>query len=863
MSVWRNIAFTILIFLVGLIGLLSGVFYYTLWLSPSIQEALEARIGEIYGTQFWIYAFGVLGIEGFLLLIAYLFSLESKRDRRPYLRLYLGSFGIVFPALALYAGSFGDTLSRPLSIIGLALATLLLPCSIFPAEWVIGHIFRLLSRLAFSLRLWGISQRLSQVVLCILLHNAEARKLFGLALFQKKQYDEAESILYPLYRLDEDHSLELLQALLQIYEEKNNLERKAELLEELHSCQPDEEKWRVQLIDCLEELGEHRRTAELLEEKPDYQNLNFVVRLEKIYAEIEPRKAKSLCNLMSEIEGEPYSQSLIAYRQLLQKLPDDIELLESMVSLCLKANYIDEACEYMERILRLNPDRSDIREKLIVLYRERLNYPRLKKHLEEMLAKSEMVSADLMADYIDTLIHTDSTEEAISHLQKAKESFPVDYRFPQMLAEIYYEQKQYDLALEEMTKALALAPETKKGDLAVLKHKIQGALLNIELAEVQKQVEESPDDIELRFKYIEKLTANAYVEKAAAELDQLLYFRPDAKELAMKHLTRLCETYDRTFLLLNYLADLYLKDMNLDKVLDLYKIMANQSLHPDNVLMEGCRKILIVDEKYAPAVRLLAEIHYKNKNWAEAEKMFQRALEISPSPSESGEIYRYLVEIYWEQNKFEKVCEIAPLAIKSDPYNVAIYKRLARALIRCERFSEAMKWLTEARNIDTRDPEIFKLIRETDTSIKKQRLFELKELVQKFPDNTQYHYELAELCLAFDRLNEAILHFQKSAQQPLLSNLSKIKLALCLVKRGMYDLAEETIAEVDLSLKNEEELREIKSTLYDIAGEFEKEKLKDKALKYYKEVFRLDAGFRNVVEKVERLQGYISWRQKQ
>ncbi|MCD6384185.1 tetratricopeptide repeat protein, partial [Candidatus Sumerlaeota bacterium] len=851
--------FTVLSILIVLIGLVSGVFYYILWVSPSVQENLEKRVGEIYGTQFWLYALIVLGVECVLFLIAYLFSLDSQRQRRPYLRLYLGGFALAFPSLALYSGSLGDTLSRPLSIAGLAVATLLIPCGIFLIEWLVAHLFIFLGRVAFSLHLWGISQRLSRVVLCILLHNVEARKLHALTLFQKKLYDQAESILYPLYSSGEDTSLELLQTLLHIYEEKNNKKRMAELLEILHSRQPDEDKWRVQLINCLEELGEHQRTAELLEEKPEYQNLNFVVRLERIYAEIEPRKAKSLCTLMAELEGEPYPQSLMAYRQLLQKLPDDIELLESMVSICLKANYTDEACEYMERILGLNPERLDIREKLIALYRERLNYPKLRKHLEEMIAQSTNVSADLMADYIDTLIHSESPEKAISYLQQAKETFPVDYRFPRMLAEIYYEQKQYDRALAEMTKALALAPEEKKGELSVLKHKIQGALLNIELAEVQKQVEASPDDIELRFKYIEKLTANAYVEKAAAELDQLLYFRPEAKESAMKHLTKLCETYERTFLLLNYLADLYLKDMNLDKVLDLYKIMANQSLHPDNILMEGCRKILVVDETYEPAVRLLAEIHYKNKNWAEAAQMFQRCLELSPS-SEAGEIYRYLVEIYWEQNEFEKVCEIAPLAIKADPYNVALYKRLARALIRCERFSEAMNWLIEARNIDTHDQEIFKLIRETDTNIKKERLLELKELVQNYPDNTQYHFELAELCLAFDRLNEAILHFQKAAQQPLLFNISKVKLALCLAKKGMFDLAEETLAEVNLSLKNEEEFREIKGVIYDIAGEFEKEKLKDKALKYYKEVFRLDAGFRNVVEKIERLQSSTPWR---
>ena len=66
------------------------------------------------------------------------------------------------------------------------------------------------------------------------------------------------------------------------------------------------------------------------------------------------------------------------------------------------------------------------------------------------------------------------------------------------------------------------------------------------------------------------------------------------------------------------------------------------------------------------------------------------------------------------------------------------------------------------------------------------------------------------------------------------------------------------MAEVNLTLDNKKDLRDVVSVVYDLAGEFEKEKLRKNALKYYKDVFRLDAGFRNVVEKIEKLQNAVS-----
>ncbi len=858
MKTWKNILFSALFIFLCIVGLTTGVFYYLIWFLPDLQQLLEEEIGEIYEGRFWIYAFVILALQGLLFIIGYLSSLDYDRPRRPVVRLYLGAFGIAFPSVALYAGSLGDLLFTVPAWVALSLASLVLPLSIFLVEWILARVFGYLGQIAFSIQLYALSQSFIAIALCFDLHDRAYTRLFALSLFRRDKLDEAEKILYHLFSEREERSLELLEALEKIYTDTNNQERLVEVLEVLHEQEPEEEKWRNRLLDVHEARGDYRRTIEILEEKPDYENFTYVFRLERLYAEIEPEKAKPLCELLADLEGEPYYQSLILYRLLIQKLPEDVQILESMARLCLKSNHQDEACDYMERILRLQPERRDIRDELMSIYRDNHLYSKLRSHLEYMVHSTDVISADLMAEYIDSLIHSDATDTAVSLIHKAKESYALDYRFPRMLAEIYYEKQQYEPALSEMTQSLALAPEDKTGQLTVLKHKIQGALLNIKLDDIRQQIADRPDDVDLKFKYIEKLTANAYVEKAAAELDKLLYAQPELKDRAIAHLTKLCENYDRTFLLLTYLADLYLKDKVYDKVLDIYNIMADQSLHHDQVLIEGCKKILSLKEDYTPALLLLAELEFKRKNYADAEIAFRKCLEYD-SP-EKDKIYRFLFKIYHEQNRADELIAVGAPAIEADPYDIGQYKILARALIRLGRFREGLEWLIKAKNVDPDDREVFDLIHRADEGAKKERLSELRDLLQKDPDNTYNHFEFAELNLYFNRFNEAILHFQKAAQQPMLKNKSKVKIALCLAKKGMHDMAEETMAEVDLALDKGNELRELVSAVYDLAVEFEKEKFKDIALKYYKEVFRLDAGFRNVVEKIEKLQNVGTWR---
>ena len=127
-------------------------------------------------------------------------------------------------------------------------------------------------------------------------------------------------------------------------------------------------------------------------------------------------------------------------------------------------------------------------------------------------------------------------------------------------------------------------------------------------------------------------------------------------------------TRTRTFLLLNYLADLYLKDHNWDKVLDLYRIMAQQSLHPTEILREGCMKILKINPTYLPAVKTLGQLMKESSNLQGMIDYYTRGIELDAS--QMGDVAQDLFDAYYSLKSYEKAAEFGPEAIERDPHRL-------------------------------------------------------------------------------------------------------------------------------------------------------------------------------------------------
>jgi len=134
---------------------------------------------------------------------------------------------------------------------------------------------------------------------------------------------------------------------------------------------------------------------------------------------------------------------------------------------------------------------------------------------------------------------------------------------------------------------------------------------------------------------------------------------------------------------------------------------------------------------------------------------------------------------------------------------------------------------------------------------KRQRIDELESELAANGESSELHFEKGDLHEQFQEYDHAIAHFQKAARGSELQNLATARLGHCLALRGMFDLASETLSQVQLSA-NESQQDELKSLLYDSGLLFEEEGLGQRALDVYKAIFRADASFRDIVSRLSR-----------
>jgi tetratricopeptide (TPR) repeat protein len=760
-------------------------------------------------------------------------------------------FSLSVQAAGAYAGYQLGPLSGTTGILMTALIGVVMPLLIFLFEFIARSAFQALGSAFYYLEANRVASFFFHKALSLNPQNLALKKLYGMTLYKAGKGAEARTILFPLYQAG-DSSETLLEALAQLCRESREWLRLADILQSQLAVRGEARARKIidELINVYRDAGQNDKAISIMEQYIPLDNISALLKLHKLYLEKGDRKAIELCDRIAAIDRHPYTHSQMCYRETRMRFPDEMPLLEKLADLAVKVNNTEEAAEYLEEIVRQEPDRSDLRHRLMKHYREHSRFDRLQTHLFYLVEKGE-VGADLLFEYGDLLQQNEDYARAVEYSRGAKERYPDDYRFPYQLASAQYHLKDYDQARQEMDRALELAPQERRAALNILNAKINGAILNRELEEIKAKIEQNPNDIDLRFQLIEKLTANAYVEKAASELDTLLYFNPALKEKVMSQLTDLIKTYDRTFLLLNYLADLHLKDGHYDKVLDLYSIMAKQSMHPNEVMQEGCRKILRLEPNFLSALKTMGRLAKERADTAAMLEYYEQCMKVNESQSQ--DLYEDLFEAHYASGDFQRAEYFGLKVIQRDPRNAANLKKLGTLYKNNKQYAKAVECLKQARDLDPQDRETYELIKDAEVQVKRDRIVELTNLLDKNPTNSDYHLEIADLYFFFGDYNRAILHYQKACLGPLRSNVAKAKLSLALAKRRMYDLAEETLGEITLRLESEDDIALMKQLFYAIAEIFEEENLREKALKFYKQVFKIDAGYRDVVEKIERL----------
>ncbi len=213
--------------------------------------------------------------------------------------------------------------------------------------------------------------------------------------------------------------------------------------------------------------------------------------------------------------------------------------------------------------------------------------------------------------------------------------------------------------------------------------------------------------------------------------------------------------------------------------------------------------------------------------------------------------------------------------IQREPENVNYRRSLADFYARAGRFEDALACLREAQRTTGRaDPQIDRAIssirvKQFDAQIDELRkagdeaaaeakttekndflLQDATERVRRYPNDLQFRFELGELLFQRDQLNEAISEFQLAQRNPQRRLRALYYLALCFKQKRQYDIAMEQLEKAASEINVMDATK--KDIVYEMGTICELMNQPEKAVQYYKEIYGVDIGYRDIASKIEK-----------
>jgi tetratricopeptide (TPR) repeat protein len=237
-----------------------------------------------------------------------------------------------------------------------------------------------------------------------------------------------------------------------------------------------------------------------------------------------------------------------------------------------------------------------------------------------------------------------------------------------------------------------------------------------------------------------------------------------------------------------------------------------------------------------------------------------------------------------QQNRQVKTEDVAERLIqeyenrlKAEPNNLKLIRSLAELYAQKKEFDRALGFYEQIKSSDVgADASLDKAI--SDTVIKKYdhqisqldpnavdyseqlskiqtdkqayQLAESQRRVERFPTDLQMRFELGQIYFQMGKIGEAIKEFQKAQANPHRRVQSLSYLAQCFSRRGIEDLAANTLQD---ALKEKVGFDdEKKELLYLLGGVYEKMGKPQEAMAQFKQIYAVDMGYKDVEAKVDK-----------
>jgi tetratricopeptide (TPR) repeat protein len=227
-----------------------------------------------------------------------------------------------------------------------------------------------------------------------------------------------------------------------------------------------------------------------------------------------------------------------------------------------------------------------------------------------------------------------------------------------------------------------------------------------------------------------------------------------------------------------------------------------------------------------------------------------------------------------------RLIEEYELRLKTDPKNLKLLRDLAELYTQKKDFDKALGYYERVKASESGgDPALDRGI--ADTTMRKfdfqltqldpnavdyaeqvakvqadkqaYQLAEVQRRAERFPTDLQIRFELGQLYFQLGKISEAIKEFQKAQANPHRRIQALGYLGQCFARRGIHDLAASTLADaIKEKVVFDDEKKEL---IYQLAGVLEKMGKREDAFAQYKIIYAVDAGFKDVGEKMDAFYG--------
>ncbi|HLS27655.1 MAG TPA: tetratricopeptide repeat protein [Opitutales bacterium] len=236
-----------------------------------------------------------------------------------------------------------------------------------------------------------------------------------------------------------------------------------------------------------------------------------------------------------------------------------------------------------------------------------------------------------------------------------------------------------------------------------------------------------------------------------------------------------------------------------------------------------------------------------------------------------------------EEDVAERLLKEALQRVEEEPQNLNHYRDVIDNYEQLKDYPKAIEWLEKAREMPAGAADATLVKRHSDLKLKmleieiseheaklaedpenealQTELEQLKEnlrtvrteeaqnLVERYPNDPSYRFELGKLFYEAEEIDKAIQQFQVSQRSPKVRLQSLTFLGACFKSKQQYDLAIEQYqtAKAEISGMNDQK----KEIIYQLAECYELMGKREEAISEYKLIYAADIGYRDVAAKID------------